>query len=757
MAGEGITRRATFAGLAGGIISLTPDTSGAAPASTGNVAANILQLKSAALANDTMLWAGVPFRWETSGAPYTSDENQPFVTIVGSDHHPLTIGAWVRQGAQSVTYQRSGANTFRRPLAQKLDEIEVSLADYGVSPTNTAAENLVRFKKAVAACPPGARLRLPPTAPLACQMDTSGGLSAAVVIDKRIHLVIDGDLKATHSVVQNNPPFILNITAEGVTVSGTGRIIGDGTINDTNTGTDETMPGLIRVAADDFTMTGVEIVSPPKTGLLLYQCYRARIVGAKFTGGPTAYSDTSYFAIRANGGGSHVFDGNRFYPDAKGGMFVQCIVLNTTRDCIVTGNTALRPYEKLVYGFGDRNIASHNIVVGNTGFIPGTNIGGTITSVIRFHGNDNKIDGNLTSHCAGGAQCMDGGGNEITNNQFLLCGQTGISAYRANLERTKVSNNRCTYGALPGFVTGDGIRLYANDGPSRFLSVDGNTCIGFSTADPVANVAAWKGNTLFPKVSLIKPIKGNGRYYIIRGSGGRSGSTEPVWPSAPGATVIDGDLTWVAVPYEGGQAEIKVEGAGVGKEIAESMFLNNNTSGGGYGLVTNYVVDSKISLNKCNASLWGLVENNGARNRWEWNDILGTSNLGVQNLAPTSIFLNYEEGDWTPTQGPAIGGSGTFTSRGTYERIGRSVHIRGELERSQVIGIPVAGIITTLPSGMAAAKAATGSMWSSGLGSTGAVMVTPKVGGGLAIFGSRVDDGGGRGSAVIFSLSYRMA
>jgi hypothetical protein len=659
--------------------------------------------------------------------------------------------------AQSLTYQRSGSDTVRRPLEQKLDEIEVSLADYGVSPTATAAENRARFKKAVAACPPGARLRLPPTAPLVCQIDTSGDLSMAVRVDKRLHLLIDGDLKATHSAIQNNPPFILNITAAGVTISGTGRIIGDGTINDANTGTDETMPGLIRVAADDFTLTGVEIVSPPKTGLMLYQCYRARIDGARFTGGPVGYSDTAYFAIRASGGGSHIVAGNRFYPDARGGMFVQCIALTATKDCLVTGNIALRPYEKLVYGYGDRNIVSNNVVIGNTGLIPGTNIGGTITSVIRFHGSDNKIDGNLTSYCAGGAQCMDGGGNEITNNQFLLCGQSGITVYRANLSRTKVRNNRCTYGALPGFVAGNGIHLAANAGPSKHISVDGNTCIGFSTPNPLHKVAVWKKDTAFPQMAIVKPLEGNGRYYVLRGEGGASGPTEPAWPSEPDTAVEDGRLTWVAVPYEGGQAEIKIEGAGVGREIAESSFLNNSTSGGQYGVVLSYVVDSKISLNKCNASLWGMVENNGARNRWEWNDILGTLNVGVQNLAASSVLLNYEEGNWTPSKGPAIGGSGAFTSRGTYERIGRSVHIRGELERSGGIKIAAAGVITSLPPGMPAAHAATGSLWNSSLDLPGAVMVTPTTGGGLSVFGSRADNDGPGFSTIIFSLSYRMA
>jgi parallel beta-helix repeat protein len=590
-------------------------------------------------------------------------------------------------------------------------------------------------------------------------IDTSGGLSDAAIINKRLHLIIDGEMKASFSAIQANPPFILNITEPGVTLSGTGRIIGDGTINDLNAGTDETIPGLIRVAADNFTMSGIEVVSPPKVGILLYQCFRARIDGVRFTGGPTEYSDTAHFAIRANGGGGHIFNGNRFYPDVKGGMFVQCIVLVGSNDNIISANTTLRPYEKLIYGFGDRNIASANVVVGNDGVIPGTNRTGTITNVIRFHGSDNKIDGNTTSYCAGGAQIMDGSGNEVTNNKFLLCGQTAISLYRANLTNSKVRNNLCTYGALPGFVTGDGIRLAANAGPSKRLSIDDNTVIGFSIDDPIANLANWKRRTAYPKLSLVKPSTGNGRYYMPQATGGISGAAEPKWPATPGATVVDGTITWVAAAYEGRQAEIKIEGGGGGFGIAESSITNNKTSGGCYGLVINHVTYSKIALNKFNASLWGMVENNGSNNRWEFNDVIGTTNISVENLNSSSTFLNYFKGEYTPSAGDGLVVKGTLTLSGRWEQLGRKIKVTVQLDAAGIL-IPDSGSkkLCTLPKG--AAQAGLGKHWNYSLTSPGTTLVIPSVDGGVTLFASPIEVSGALPngpSTIVADVEYEIA
>lgn len=514
----------------------------------------------------------------------------------------------------------------------------LNLTDFGVSPSATPLQNLARLKDAIANAPSGATLYLPRTGPLACAIDTRGGWTGAVQIDKPLTLRIDGALQATHSALRPNPPFILNVTAPGVTISGSGRIIGDGSIDDTNAGIDENLPGLIRVAADDFTMTGVEMVTPPKVGLMLYQCRRARIEGARFTGGPKVYGDTSHFAIRAAGGGQHVFNRNRFYPAADGGMCVQCIMLAGANDSIITDNHATHPYEKLVYAFGDRNIARNNVVVGNPDFIPGTNIQGTITGVFRFHGSSNRVEGNRSSNCAGGAQMMDGTAHTVVGNRFMDCGQSAISAYRSDLSGSTFRGNVGTRGNLIGFVVGDGMRLISDNGPARGVTVEDNDISGFSVSDPIAAIQTLTRHRTYGRNSLVKPGIGNGRFYEAQNAG-TSGPIEPQWPDRPGAVVLDGTIRWVTIAYEGGQAEIKLSGRDANAPIADSLILKNRTSGGRLGIVTQFVTRSRISGNNIAASEWAMVEEVGDRNVWQGNVLSGPTNRAVRNLARTSSLL----------------------------------------------------------------------------------------------------------------------
>lgn len=523
------------------------------------------------------------------------------------------------------------------PPGEKADILD--LADFGVSPSASPQTNLAGLKAALAKAPAGATVRLRPTAPLVCRVDTSGGWSRAATITRPITLRIDGDLQSTHGGIRHDPPFMLNVTAHGVTITGTGRILGNGVIDDTNAGTDETMPGLVRVAADDFTLTGVEIVAPPKVGVMLYQCRRARIVDARFSGGPRVYGDTGYFAIRAAGGGGHVFRGNHFYPAADGGMYVQCIMLSSSHDNLFVDNHAKHPYEKLIYGFGDRNMARGNVVVGNPGDVPGTNIQGTITAVFRFHGSFNTVRDNRTRDCAGGVQMMDGYGHMVIDNQFLSCGQSAITAYQGDLSGSTFRGNVGTRGALSGFRVGDGMRLVASAAATGIV-VEDNQIAGFSVADPIAAIALWRSRTAFGRNSLVKPGgAGNGRFYAAQHDG-ISGVREPRWPATPGESVVDGTMTWTALAYEGGQAEIRLEGADADAPVTDSSILRNTVDGGRYGIVTRFVTRSRIAGNRINATQWAMVEDAGDHNTWKDNEVSGTADRGIRNVSASSLALS---------------------------------------------------------------------------------------------------------------------
>jgi hypothetical protein len=77
------------------------------PGAADSVVDTLSQLKAARISDTTRIWQGVPFLWKTDAAPYTSDETSPYVTTVMSNYQSLSVGAWVRQGADTVAAHRS--------------------------------------------------------------------------------------------------------------------------------------------------------------------------------------------------------------------------------------------------------------------------------------------------------------------------------------------------------------------------------------------------------------------------------------------------------------------------------------------------------------------------------------------------------------------------------------------------------------------------------------------------------------------------
>jgi len=82
----------------------------------------------------------------------------------------------------------------------------------------------------------------------------------------------------------------------------------------------------------------------------------------------------------------------------------------------------------------------------------------------------------------------------------------------------------------------------------------------------------------------------------------------------------------------------------------------------------------------------------------------------------TSQLLNaYEEGTWTPAQGPEVTVVGTYSSTGTYTKIGRQVTVKIKLAGSVSIACtPFGRLLTDLPFSSAAGDSV-GTMWVEGV------------------------------------------
>ena len=386
----------------------------------------------------------------------------------------------------------------------------VNVLDYGVSSSATAAVNLAAFKAVVAAVPAGGSLVIP-SASTPYIISTSGGLSAAIEINKRMEIVFEGDVKANASAIQANPTYIFNVTADNVTFTGAGgKIIGDGTTNSANTGTDATFPGLVYVTGDSFTMTGCVIDTPPKVGVMLYNCIGAKLLGNTFTGGPTTYTDTAYFGVRAFQGSAHNISDNSFLPDGSGGMYVSAIFFNGTTSSIVDSNICVYPYEKLIYCVGAKNIVSNNQVIGNPNNIPGSSpvVKGTITSVYRFDGDNNICVGNFSDYCAAGVTCLNSKGNVIKENTFLRSGQLGVvvfetSGYAGSISGTVIADNYITFDASMGFSLGSGgIQIDTSQSAASKIVVKNNYIDTFSNAAGAAVYLVGTSGTKITKSNI---------------------------------------------------------------------------------------------------------------------------------------------------------------------------------------------------------------------------------------------------------------
>jgi hypothetical protein len=524
-----------------------------------------------------------------------------------------------------------------------IKDAAVNVQDYGASSSASAAANLAAFKLAVIATPVGGVLYVPAdTAEYV--IDTNGGESAAIDINKRMTVWIDGTVKSNFGAIQANPPTIFLVSGADVAFTGNGIIQGDGTTNQVNTGTAATFPSLIKVTGNSFTMDGLTILKPHKVGVMLYQCSYAKITNCNFTGGPTEYQDTAYFGINCYFGEKHIVANNQFYPTDDNGMFVQCVFANSTDNMSIQGNIAKYPYEKLAYISSSNNIISNNIVIGNTGFIPGTNSKGTIGPPIRNDGINSKITNNFIYFCGAGISAIGGGSLDVSNNTMYSVGQTGISIFSGSVDYDYLSirNNTMVCGNLSGIVVNSGILIRPNVGSNYYLDVSNNQVIGFAPPDTIGNVAAWTATTVTPYYSVVKPTVPNSRIFSTNG-GGTTGSTEPTWNTTIGGTTTDGTVTWTTSAFDNtSNAGIKFESPNL-FAFEKTLISYNNVNGSDQqacrvAIWTQYLQNSIVSNNIMAASLYGLREENGAANQYLFNylDTSPGASVGITGLSATS-------------------------------------------------------------------------------------------------------------------------
>jgi hypothetical protein len=196
-------------------------------------------------------------------------------------------------------------------------------------------------------------------------------------------------------------------------------------------------------------------------------------------------------------------------------------------------------------------------------------------------------------------------------------------------------------------------------------------------------------------------------------------TTSPL-PTASGGTALS-SFTAQGVLYASGAntlatgsvlvfdgTSFRVKGSGVGTNY-NAIYVDNNS--GGSGSPPNTVSVNFSSNGSTKNSITGAVYGNGYldfatdNNTVKWR-MDATGNLIPQIAAKginftantpaagmTSQLLNwYEEGTWTPSQGSGLTVVGTFSSSGTYTRIGRQVTAIANLNATTSVTTAAGGI-----------------------------------------------------------------
>lgn len=116
----------------------------------------------------------------------------------------------------------------------------------------------------------------------------------------------------------------------------------------------------------------------------------------------------------------------------------------------------------------------------------------------------------------------------------------GVKSAKPTLDVEDVSNGLINGGhdiaqrQTPGTFTGIGSSKYSSD---RWR-------VEWEFPSAAAN---WQASYNYALNNVCKPTVYNGFYYKVTTDAGSSGASQPTWPTTPGATVVDGGITWTCM------------------------------------------------------------------------------------------------------------------------------------------------------------------------------------------------------------------
>lgn len=321
-------------------------------------------------------------------------------------------------------------------------------------------------------------------------------LSDAITINKKLTLLLYGELRGTTFTNKVNPPYIINVTGNNVVIEGSGVLSGNGTYI-TNEPLDDKCPGLLRISGKNCRVTGITINDTPEIGIGIFQGDGAIISECRIIGGPTIAiaTDPQHYGILIKGGDNINIVNNEFTMDTVTlGSVKQFVCSGSTVPVYglnVCNNNFYNPIEHAVYCLVYNSSFSNNIIRCSDG---------NIVEGIKFGGNNNIISYNVILNCLiGGITSYNANGNIINGNNIKDCGYVGITiaanaVFGGSLSDNKIVNNYIS--AKSGATIYNGIALNSvnTTGDAKNNLISGNTIVGFGTLGGAAALSAVRVN-----------------------------------------------------------------------------------------------------------------------------------------------------------------------------------------------------------------------------------------------------------------------
>jgi len=355
-------------------------------------------------------------------------------------------------------------------------------------------------------------------------------LSSAILVDKEITIILDGELRGTTSINQANPPYVMYVTANNVVIKGYGTFQGNGTIVQ-NEGTGVNRPGLLRIDSDSVTVDGINFIQQPEVSIFGYGSNHLTVQNCTFKGYVTSGGAPQYYAVDVEDSteGVKVINNSFLMYDATHStMQAIAMVQGLHYNAIISGNYAEQPYDHLVYANLVNSVISNNTskqtLIGgaikiNAGFsntITGNSLRSANTAISCINQSNLTVVGNVIDRLYSGYGILvydnTGGSNAmnnivIANNVIDGMGLAGNGLYGGiGYAPTAASGNCLIEGNIINNCGNDDTttaQIYAADAGSktnliiRNNTISGNTGqYGIYVAD--ASYCSVQGNQITP-------------------------------------------------------------------------------------------------------------------------------------------------------------------------------------------------------------------------------------------------------------------